>query len=147
MGKRRGGLRSRAAGGACASGRIAVRWTTSALYVSEVPRPETDFDEAHTELCSRHIHAFGPTMPGAFAWWAGLPPQDARQVWTRLAGELLPVDFCGQKAWILAEDEPLLRSPPPLPDARLLVTPDLRLLGQDRTGRFVGPGLKRHTPT
>jgi hypothetical protein len=35
---------------------------------------------------------------------------------------------------------------PPLPDARLLVTPDLRLLGQDRAGRFVGPGLKRHTP-
>jgi len=132
--------------GACASGRIAVRWTTSALYVREVPRPETDFDEAHNELCRRHVHAFGPTTPGAFAWWAGLSPQDARQVWTRLAGELLPVDFCGQKAWILAEDEPLLRSPPPLPDARLLVAPDLRLLGQGRTGRFVGPGLKRHTP-
>src|ERR1700735_881741 len=45
--------------GACASGRIAVRWTTSAVYVREVPRPEADFGEAHTELCRRHIHAFG----------------------------------------------------------------------------------------
>jgi hypothetical protein len=116
------------------------------VYVREVPRPEADFDEAHTELCRRHIHAFGPTTPGAFAWWAGLSPPDARHVWTRLAGELLPVDFCGQQAWILAEDEPSLRSPLPLPDVRLLVAPDLRLLGQDRTGRFVGPGLKRHTP-
>lgn len=131
---------------ACASGRIAVRWTTSALYVREVPRPETDFGEAHTELCRRHIHAFGPTTPGTFAWWAGLSPADARQVWARLSLELLPVDFCGQQAWILAEDEPSLRSPPPLPDVRLLVEPDLRLLGQDRTGRFVGPGLNRHTP-
>jgi winged helix DNA-binding protein len=58
----------------------------------------------------------------------------------------LLVDFVGQEAWILAEDEPSLRSPPPPPDARLLVAPDLRLLGQDRTGRFAGPGLKRHTP-
>jgi len=131
--------------GACASGRIAVRWTTSAVYVREVPQPEADFDEAHNELCRRHIHAFGPTTPGAFAWWAGLPLPDARQVWTRLARELLPVDFCGQQAWILAEDESSLQSPP-LPDVRLLVAPDLRLLGQDRAGRFVGPGLKRHTP-
>jgi hypothetical protein len=131
---------------ACASGRIAVRWTTSALYVREVPRPEVDFDEAHAELCRRHVHAFGPTTPGAFAWWAGLPPQDASQIWARLAGELLPVDYSGQEAWILDQDEPSLRSPPPLPGVRLLVAPDLRLLGQDRTGRFAGPGLKRHTP-
>jgi len=131
---------------ACATGRIAVRWTSSAVYVREVPRPAADFDEAHTELCRRYIHAFGPATPGAFAWWAGLSPPDARQVWARLAGELLRVDFCGQQAWILAEDEPLLRSPPPLPHVRLLVAPDLRLLGQDRTGRFAGPGMKRHTP-
>jgi Winged helix DNA-binding domain len=131
---------------ACATGRIAVRWTTSALWVREVPRPEIDFDEAHAELCRRHVHAFGPTTPGVFAWWAGLAPQDARQVWARLAGELLPVDLGGHEAWILAADEPAVRSPPPLPDVRLLVAPDLRLLGQDRAGRFVGPGLRKHTP-
>jgi len=78
--------------GACASGRIAVRWTTSAVYVREVPRPEADFHEAHNELCRRHIHAFGPSTPSAFAWWAGLSPPEARQVWTPLVRELLPVD-------------------------------------------------------
>jgi hypothetical protein len=131
---------------ACASGRIAVRWTTSALYVREVPRPEVDFDEVHTELLRRHVRAFGPATPASFAWWAGLPVRDAHQTWQRLDRELLPVDFCGRQAWILAADEPLLTSPPPMPGARLLVAPDLRLLGQDRSGLFAGPGLKRHTP-
>ncbi len=131
---------------ACASGRLAVRWTTSALYLREVPRPATDFDEAHLQLCRRHIHAFGPTTPGAFAWWTGLSPRDATMIWARLGNELLPVDFRGEQAWILAKDEPLLRSPSPMRGARLLVAPDLRLLGQDRAGLFIGPGSKRHSP-
>ncbi|MGH3397724.1 MAG: DNA glycosylase AlkZ-like family protein, partial [Streptosporangiaceae bacterium] len=49
---------------------LSVPWACQAKRAREVPRPETDFDEAHTELCRRHIHAFGPTTPGAFAWWA-----------------------------------------------------------------------------
>jgi hypothetical protein len=95
---------------ACATGRIAVRWTTSALYLREHPRPAIDLDAARIELCRRHLHAFGPTTPKAFAWWAGVPGQDARITFELLASELMPVELAGQDAWLLAADEPALRA-------------------------------------
>src|SRR5690348_2988002 len=76
--------------GACATGRIAVRWTTSALYVREHQRPSIDPETARIELC-RHVHAFGPTTPTAFAWWAGAPAPDARKSFDLIADELAPV--------------------------------------------------------
>jgi hypothetical protein len=133
----------RGARDAAASGRIAVRWTTSALYAREVPRPDIDLDEARVELCRRHTHAFGPTTPETFSWWAGVTPADGRETWRLLAHELLPVDFDGLEAWILAADEPLMRSSEPARAVRLLPASDLRLFGQDRTHHFVGPGLHR----
>ena len=131
---------------ACASGRLTLRWTTSALYAREVPRPEVDFAEAHRELCRRHVEAFGPTTPEAFAWWSALSPRDARAVWNQISGELLPVDLEGRPAWILARNEPALRSTEPEPGVRLLVASDLRVFGQDKYGLFVGPGVKRRPP-
>ncbi len=131
---------------ACASGRLILRWTTSALYAREVPRPEIDFAEAHRELCRRHVEAFGPTTPEAFAWWAGLSPRDGREVWSQLTGELIQVDLEGRPAWILARTEPAFRSTGAASKARLLVAPDLRIFGQDKYGLFVGPGVKRRPP-
>ncbi|GAA3538222.1 DNA glycosylase AlkZ-like family protein [Kribbella ginsengisoli] len=130
--------------GACATGRIALRWTTSALYFREVPRPEIDFMAAHRALCRLHVEAFGPTTPAAFAWWSGLSPKDAREVWGQL--ELLEVALDGHRAWILPEAEQAVRNPPEPTGARFLPTPDLRLLGQDRHGLFVGPGGSKHLP-
>ena len=127
---------------ACASGRLALRWTTSALYVREVPHPRIDFQDAHLELCRRHVHAFGPTTPEAFGWWAGLSRPDAREVWSLLADELLPVELENRQAWILAADEQAVRTSPAATGARFLVASDLRLFGQDRYGLFVGPGQK-----
>jgi winged helix DNA-binding protein len=128
--------------GACASGRLALRWTTSALYVREVPRPEIGFDEAHKELCRRHVRAFGPTTQEAFGWWAGLSRPDASEVWRTMARELLPVELEGKPAWILAADEHALRSAPLAKGPRFLVASDLRLFGQDRHGLFAAPGQK-----
>lgn len=130
---------------ACASGRIALRWTTSALYVREVERPQIDLEVARRELCRLHVRGFGPTTPAAYAWWSGLSAPDARVVWEQLADELVPVDIDGHRAWILAEEEQRLRSAPGPTAARLLVPSDLRLLGQDRSGLFVGPGQRRLT--
>lgn len=131
---------------ACQSGRIALRWTTSALWVREVPRPEIDLDEARKELCRRHVHRFAPTSPRTFAWWAGLPPADALEIWNSLSDELLEVDFDGTPAWILRSDEDRLAGTPPPVGTRFLVAPDLRLLGQDRHARFIAPGKRRLTP-
>lgn len=124
---------------ACASGRIALRWTTSALYAREVPRPELDLAAARTELCRRHVHAFGPTTPTAFGWWAGLSAPDARRIWQQLAPELVPVSVDGHRAWILAADESTLRSVAPVHGVRLLPAEELRLFGCDRTGMFIAP--------
>lgn len=124
---------------ACASGRIALRWTTSALYAREVPCPDVDLPATRSALCRRHVHAFGPTTPAAFAWWAGLNGPDARQIWQTLVPELVPVSADGHRAWILAADEDLLRSVVPVPGVRLLPAEELRLFGCDRTGMFIAP--------
>jgi len=132
--------------GACATGRIGIRWTTNAVYVRELERPSIDPETARKELCRRHVHAFGPTTAAAFAWWAGVSARDARKTFDVIAGELLPVDLAGHDAWMLAADESALRSAEPMRGVRLLVASDLRLLGQDRTRLFVGPGKNDHSP-
>lgn len=128
--------------GACVSGRIAVRWTTSALLAREVPRPEVDPDDARADLCRRHVEAFGPTTPAAFGWWAGVSGPDARRTWALVADELAEVDLDGTRAWVLAEHRDAAVAAQPVRGVRLLPTPDLRLLGRDRTGLFAGPGLR-----
>lgn len=131
--------------GVCATGRFAVRWSTSSLQVWEQPPPAIDPEVARIELCRRHIHAFGPTTPAAFGWWAGVSAQDARRSFELLKAELIPVDLDGCLAWILAVDETTARTAEPVRGVRLLVASDLRLFGQDKSGLFVGPGLRRHT--
>lgn len=140
---RGGALLERAA---CATGRIAVRWTTSALYVREHQRPSIDPETARIELCRRHVHAFGPTTPAAFAWWAGVSVGEATKTFDLIADELMPVDLAGHAAWVLAADEFTVRLAEPMSGVRLLVAPDLRLFGQDRTQLFVGPGKNDHSP-
>jgi hypothetical protein len=129
----------------CATGRFVVRWTTSSLQIWERPRPLIDEETARLELCRRHVHAFGPTTPVTFAWWAGVSSQDAQRSFDALAGELIPVSYDGRSAWILAADETALTTAVPMRGVRFLVASDLRLFGQDRTGLFVGPGLRQHT--
>ncbi len=129
----------------CATGRFAVRWTTSSLHAWELPAPSIDPETARIELCRRHIRAFGPTTPAVFAWWAGVPLPDAQQTFAVLAPELVAVDYDGHQSWILAADETSVVAAEPMHGVRFLVASDLRLLGQDRTTLFVGPGLRRHS--
>jgi hypothetical protein len=129
----------------CATGRFAVRWTTSALYVWEQPAPSIDPETARIELCRRHVHAFGPTAPAVFAWWAGVRLPDAQRSFDVLARELIAVDYDGHQSWILASDETAIVTAEPMRGVRFLVASDLRLLGHDRTQLFVGPGLRRHS--
>jgi hypothetical protein len=130
----------------CASGRIAIRWTTTAVYLREIPCPPIDPEAARLELCRRHVHAFGPTTAAAFAWWSGVSARDAKTTFELIADEFTPVDLDGVRAWIRSDDEALLRSAEPMRGVRLLVASDLRLFGQDRAGLFVGPGQVKHSP-
>jgi hypothetical protein len=130
----------------CATGRFVVRWTASAVHVWEQPRPPVDLEAARIELCRRHVHAFGPTTPAAFAWWAGVSSQDATHSFEVITPELMPVDYDGHRSWILAADQTTMVTAEPMRGVRLLVASDLRIFGQDRTRLFVGPGLRRHTP-
>lgn len=132
---------------ASASGRIALRWTASALYVREITAPDVDPDQARVELCRRHISAFGPTTPVAFAWWSGLSPADGRRTWKLVPDELIPVTVGATTAWLLAKDEDALRSPQRSSGVRFLPAGDLRILGQDRTGTLVGPGQWHKPPS
>lgn len=128
----------------CATGRFEVRWTTSATYIWERQRPSIDAEAARLELCRRHVHAFAPTTPAAFAWWAGVSSADAQHSFDAIAAELVALDYEGHQAWILAADEPAVANAEPMRGVRFLVASDLRIFGQDRTGLFVGPGLRQH---
>ncbi|HXB49171.1 MAG TPA: crosslink repair DNA glycosylase YcaQ family protein [Streptosporangiaceae bacterium] len=130
----------------CATGRLEVRWTTNSSHVWERPRPSIDPEAARIELCRRHVHAFGPTTPAAFAWWAGVSSRDARRSFEVITGELMPVDYEGHQSWILAADETAVVTAKPMRGVRFLVASDLRIFGQDRTRLFVGPGAGQHTP-
>jgi hypothetical protein len=130
----------------CATGRFELRWTTTSSHIRARPRPSIDEETARIELCRRHIHAFGPTTPAAFAWWAGVSKPDARQTFDLIAPELTPVDFDGHQSWILAADENAVVTTEPMRGVRFLVPSDLRIFGHDRTELFVGPGLRQYSP-
>ncbi len=130
----------------CATGRLAVRWTTSSADVFELPRPSVDPEVARIELCRRHVRAFGPTTPAAFAWWAGVSARDAQQTFDVISPELMPVDYDGHQAWILAACQTTVATAEPMRGVRFLVATDLRLFGQDKTLLFVGPGLRQQAP-
>lgn len=131
---------------ACATGRLAIRWDASRVTVRSVPVPEADAEEARRALCRLHVAAFGPTTRGAYAWWAGVAPRDARATWDAVLPDLVEVDLEGVGAHVLPEHLDDLVDGAPAEGVRLLVQPDLRLLGRDRTGLLAGPGLRALDP-
>jgi hypothetical protein len=131
---------------ACATGRLAIRWDASRVTVREVPVPDDDPEDGRRTLCRLHVAAFGPTTRGAFAWWAGVTPRDARATWDAVLPGLAEVDLDGVRAHVLPEQVDDLLRGPAAEGVRLLVQPDLRLLGRDRTGLLPGPGLRALDP-
>ena len=128
------------------AGTVAIRWDTRDTIVRAVPAPEIEIEDARLELCRRHLHAFGPSTPRAFAWWAGIAPEDAATTWRALAPAVVSVQLEGTAAWILAEDEAALRTAAPVAGVRFLPAEELKLFGQDRSGRFAGPTTRTTAP-
>lgn len=83
---------------ACWTGRIALRWTTSAIFVREVPEPEIDLHAARQLLCLLHLRAFAPATPQSYAWWTDSGRRDAERTWASIADRLIELDYEGRQA-------------------------------------------------
>ncbi|HZS62576.1 MAG TPA: crosslink repair DNA glycosylase YcaQ family protein [Gemmatimonadaceae bacterium] len=119
-----------------ATGRILLRWDGAHdAIVWTGPAPTTDPLDARVELARRYLHVFGPTTAASFAGWAGIHPRAARSAFDALGRALMPVCTIVGDAWMLAEDEAMMRleSGPAAP-ARLLPSGDAYFLlwGSDR---------------
>jgi Winged helix DNA-binding domain len=80
-------------------------------------------EDPGAELARRFLKAYGPARPTLLADWAGLATAHGQALWER-AGELAPVDLEGTKAWVLAEDEPMLARATEIQGVRLLPNRD-----------------------
>jgi hypothetical protein len=83
------------------------------------------------ELARRFVRTYGPARPKLLADWAGLAASHAKALWER-AGELVPVDLDGSRAWVLAEDEQVLARAPESRGVRLLPNRDPLNAARDR---------------
>jgi hypothetical protein len=93
------------------TGRIAIRWEGArAPLVWAVPPPDIGAAEAQRELARRHLRVFGPTTSTRFARWAGVSRRAAAATYASLEPELVTVRTPLGDEWLLATDEPLMRS-------------------------------------
>ncbi|CAA9533148.1 MAG: hypothetical protein AVDCRST_MAG79-1100 [uncultured Thermoleophilia bacterium] len=90
------------------------------------PPPEPE------ETVRRFLRFYGPATAKDFTAWAGVARATGRRLWERVAGELLEAPVDGARAWLLADDEPAMSSPPPAHGLRLLPPGDPFLYGPNR---------------
>jgi Winged helix DNA-binding domain len=96
---------------AAATGTVAIRWDGArAPSIWTVAAPKIDPAEARRELARRYLHVFGPTTANGFARWAGISRRSAADAFSSLETSLLPVRSPLGDEWLLAEDEPAIRS-------------------------------------
>ncbi|HEY4024435.1 MAG TPA: winged helix DNA-binding domain-containing protein [Pseudonocardiaceae bacterium] len=96
------------------------------------PLPQVDPDRARATLLRRYLRCYGPSTRKDFAAWVGVHAGDVDPWWSTVEDELTPVEFDGNRAWILAEDLGVLRSPPEARGVRLLPPRDPYTQMRDR---------------
>jgi hypothetical protein len=121
---------------AAATGTVLLRWDGARQpFIWIVPSPEASPTEARLELARRYLHIYGPTTVESFSWWSGIGPRGASAAFGELRESLTPAQTPIGDAWILTQDEEVVRADPqPAPPARLLPSGDAYLLlnGVDR---------------
>jgi hypothetical protein len=96
---------------ATTTGTVAIRWEGArAPTVWTVAAPEIDAADACRELARRYLHVFGPATAEGFARWAGISRRSAADALASLEGSLLPVRSPLGDEWLLADDEPAMRT-------------------------------------
>lgn len=96
---------------AATTGTVAIRWEGArAPVVWTVPAPAIEPADACRELARRYLHVFGPTTADSFARWAGISKRAGVTAFASLEGSLVPVRSPLGDEWLLAEDEPAMRS-------------------------------------
>jgi hypothetical protein len=96
---------------AATTGTVAIRWDGArAPTVWTVPAPEVAPADACRELARRYVHVFGPANADGFARWAGISRRSAGDAFGALEPLLLPVRSPLGDEWLLAEDEPTMRT-------------------------------------
>lgn len=130
---------------AAPTGTILLRWAGATQpLIWTVPEPALEPERARLELARRYLHVFGPGTAVSFARWAGVRPGEARPTWQALERELTAVRTPLGDAWILAEDEPLLRTAPGLAaPARLLPSGDTYYLHWGAERKLLVPSQKQ----
>lgn len=118
------------------TGTVLIRWGGARRpTVWTVPAPDLDPHAARLELARRYLHVGGPSTAAVFADWAGISDDAGRTTFDTLGAEITPVRTPIGDAWILTNDEPLLRTDPGRSNAaRLLPSGDpyYLLQGADR---------------
>jgi hypothetical protein len=121
---------------ATTTGRLRIRWDGARQpTLWTVPTPRIGYRAARLELARRYLHVFGVGTPESFGAWAGVRPASAGSAFDGLARSLTRVRTPTGEAWMLASDEPAMRSKPrPAAPARLLPSGDTYFLlqGADR---------------
>lgn len=110
--------------------RVGVRLDSKRRYLLD--RASAASSPAPAEAVRRYLRFYGPSNAKDFAAWAGIARAHARRLWAEVEGELAQVGVGGRRAWILAEDESALASPPQADGIRLLPRRDPYLQQLDR---------------
>ncbi len=95
-------------------------------------------EDAEVALLRRYLRAFAPATVHDFAIWTNMTMGCARDVWSRLEDEVMPVTLGGSPAWVLRRDLPSLRRAKfERPIVRLLPYFDSFLMGHKERGHLV----------
>jgi hypothetical protein len=96
---------------AATTGTLAIRWDGArAPTVWAVAAPKIEPAEARRELARRYLHVFGPATAEGFARWAGISKRAAAASFASLEGSLVAARTPLGDEWLLAEDEPAMRT-------------------------------------
>lgn len=95
---------------------------------------------AEAELARRYLQAYGPATPADLAAWSGLPMNQLRPAWQRIADQLIEVQVAGAPAWMLKTQAGWLdEAPAYAPMVHLLPAFDTYLLGYQQRDLAVAP--------